>query len=100
MDVNNQYDPVGNNPPNNCHFTLNKYESRPDLMKKTGQTFADHESQMETAHFKKQGGGPGTVNSDHPRITTDGTQKTENPDRDQMLIDQRGFQALPTQESA
>jgi len=36
MDVNNQYDPVGNNPPNNCHFTLNKYESRPDLMKKTG----------------------------------------------------------------
>jgi len=20
----------------NCHFTLNKYESRPDLMKKTG----------------------------------------------------------------
>jgi len=35
-DVNNQYDPAGNNPPSNCHFTLNKYESRPDLMKKTG----------------------------------------------------------------
>jgi hypothetical protein len=51
-------------------FSLNKYESKPEL--KAGQaSLMQSETQMETAHFKKQGGGnaDGRTNTDHTMKT-------------------------------
>lgn len=51
-------------------FSLNKYESKPEL--KAGQgSLIQSEAQMETAHFKKQGGGnaDGRTNTDHTMKT-------------------------------
>ena len=67
------------------HFTLNKYESKPELKKAVAP---EPELNMQTAHFKKQGG-PGSMagaNSENP------SSLTENPDKDIYMIDQRGFQ--------
>ena len=47
---------INEEPANNaasCHFTLNKYESRPDLQKKVAQNVEEFDSQVQTAHFKK-----------------------------------------------
>jgi hypothetical protein len=60
-------------------FTLKTYESKPELQ---GQVhLKSEEHQMETAHFNKQ--------RDH--TNTNPSQKTQNTDKDHMMIDQRAF---------
>jgi len=63
------------------NFTLNKYESKPDLMKKpVGASLDIGSEQMQTASFNKQGGSQRqpVINSEQP---------TENTDKELNLID-------------
>ena len=63
---------------NTCQFTLNKYDSRSDLRKKVPESAEEFDSQVQTAHFKKQGGAAnsgkdGVSNSEYARTNTEQT---------------------------
>lgn len=90
-----------------CQFTLNKYDSRSDLRKKVPENAEEFDSQVQTAHFKKQGGAAnsgkdGVSNSEYARTNTEQTQRTRAGDQSALaqadpkqghLIDQRSLHA-------
>lgn len=72
-------------------FTLNKYDSRPDLRKKVSENADDYDAQVQTAHFKKQVGPPhsakdGASNSERARTNTEQTQRTRGGDQSALGI--------------